>query len=292
MQHIEEAGVHSGDSACSLPPYSLKDSVIDDLEQQTKKLALALNVKGLMNVQYAVKDDIVYLIEVNPRASRTVPFVAKAIGAPVAKIAARLMVGEKLKDFDIPSYKTSHFAVKEAVLPFNRFPGVDVLLGPEMRSTGEVIGLDDTFAKAFLKSQIAAGTHLPLKGNVFISVKNKDKVKMVEPAKELIEMGYTVLATGGTASYLIDQGIEVIRINKVLEGRPHIVDAIKNDEIDLIFNTTEGAQSIKDSYELRRTALVSNIPYYTTSRGAISAMEAIKVLKSSTLEVKPLQSYV
>ncbi|MBT6036541.1 MAG: carbamoyl-phosphate synthase large subunit [Kordiimonadaceae bacterium] len=292
MQHIEEAGVHSGDSACSLPPYSLKDSVIDDLEQQTKKLALALNVKGLMNVQYAVKDDIVYLIEVNPRASRTVPFVAKAIGAPVAKIAARLMVGEKLKDFDIPSYKTSHFAVKEAVLPFNRFPGVDVLLGPEMRSTGEVIGLDDTFAKAFLKSQIAAGTHLPLKGNVFISVKYKDKVKMVEPAKELIEMGYTVLATGGTASYLIDQGIEVIRINKVLEGRPHIVDAIKNDEIDLIFNTTEGAQSIKDSYELRRTALVSNIPYYTTSRGAISAMEAIKVLKSSTLEVKPLQSYV
>lgn len=292
MQHIEEAGVHSGDSACSLPPYSLKDNVIDELEKQTKKLALALNVIGLMNVQFAVKDDVVYLIEVNPRASRTVPFVAKAIGSPIAKIAARLMAGEKLKDFDIPSYNTKHFAVKEAVLPFNRFPGVDILLGPEMRSTGEVIGLDDTFAKAFLKSQIAAGTHLPLSGNVFISVKNRDKEKMIEPARELIAMGYTVMATGGTAEFLKENNIEVTRINKVLEGRPHIVDAIKNDEIDLIFNTTEGSQSITDSYELRRSALLGNIPYYTTSRGAISAMEAIKVLKSSTLEVKPLQSYV
>lgn len=291
MQHIEEAGVHSGDSACSLPPYSLKENVIEDLEEQTRKLALALNVKGLMNVQFAVKDDVVYLIEVNPRASRTVPFVAKAIGAPVAKIAARIMAGEKLKDFDIPSYKTNHYAVKEAVLPFNRFPGVDILLGPEMRSTGEVIGLDEDFPRAFLKSQIAANTHLPLKGNVFISVKNRDKVKMVTPAKELVEMGYTVLATGGTADFLKENGVEVTRINKVLEGRPHIVDAIKNDEIDLIFNTTEGAQSIKDSYELRRTALLGSVPYYTTSRGAISAMEAIKVLKSSTLEVKPLQSY-
>lgn len=291
MQHIEEAGVHSGDSACSLPPYSLKESVIEDLEAQTRKLALALNVVGLMNVQFAVKDDVVYLIEVNPRASRTVPFVAKAIGAPVAKIAARVMAGEKLKDFDIPSYKTDHYAVKEAVLPFNRFPGVDILLGPEMRSTGEVIGLDKDFPRAFLKSQIAANTHLPLKGNVFISVKNRDKIKMVTPAKELVEMGYTVLATGGTADFLKENGVEVTRINKVLEGRPHIVDAIKNDEIDLIFNTTEGAQSIKDSYELRRTALLDSIPYYTTSRGAISAMEAIKVLKSSTLEVKPLQSY-
>lgn len=292
MQHIEEAGVHSGDSACSLPPYSLKDSVIDDLEKQTKMLALALNVKGLMNVQYAVKDDVVYLIEVNPRASRTVPFVAKAIGAPIAKIAARLMAGEKLKDFDIPNYRTGHVAVKEAVLPFNRFPGVDILLGPEMRSTGEVMGLDDDFPRAFLKSQIAANTHLPLKGNVFISVKNRDKEKMITPARELVAMGYTVIATGGTAQFLKDNGIDVTRINKVLEGRPHIVDAIKNDEIDLIFNTTEGAQSIKDSYALRRTALIGNIPYYTTSRGAISAMEAIKVLKSSSLEVKPLQSYV
>ncbi|MCF6195690.1 MAG: carbamoyl-phosphate synthase large subunit [Emcibacter sp.] len=292
MQHIEEAGIHSGDSACSLPPFSLKESVMADIRQQTKKLALALNIKGLMNVQYAVKDDLVYLIEVNPRASRTVPFVAKAIGAPIAKYAARLMAGEKMSAFTFPSERPNHVAVKEAVMPFNRFPGVDILLGPEMRSTGEVIGLDDTFAKAFLKSQIAAGTHLPLTGSVFISVKNDDKAKMIEPARSLLEMGYRVLSTRGTAKYLQDAGLDVKGINKVLEGRPHIVDAIKNDEIQLIFNTTEGAQSITDSYELRRTALTHNIPYYTTTRGAISAMEAIKVLKSSSLEVKPLQSYV
>ncbi len=292
MQHIEEAGIHSGDSACSLPPFSLKESVIADINRQTEQLALALNIKGLMNVQYAVKDDVVYLIEVNPRASRTVPFVAKAIGAPIAKYAARLMTGESLSTFNFPSATPNHVAVKEAVMPFNRFPGVDVLLGPEMRSTGEVIGLDDTFARAFLKSQIAAGTLLPLKGNVFISVKDSDKQKMIEPARDLLGMGYGVVATGGTANYLQDEGLDVTMINKVMEGRPHIVDAIKNDEIHLIFNTTEGAQSITDSYELRRTALVHNIPYYTTTRGAISAMEAIKVLKSSSLEVKPLQSYV
>lgn len=265
---------------------------MEDIRQQTKKLALALNIKGLMNVQFAVKDDVVYLIEVNPRASRTVPFVAKAIGAPIAKYAARIMAGEPMSNFTFPSATPNHVAVKEAVLPFNRFPGVDILLGPEMRSTGEVIGLDDTFAKAFLKSQIAAGTHLPLEGAVFISVKNDDKQKMIEPARALIEMGYKIVSTGGTAKCLQDAGLEVKRINKVLEGRPHIVDAIKNDEIKLIFNTTEGAQSITDSYELRRTALTHNIPYYTTTRGAISAMEAIKVLKSSSLEVKPLQSYV
>jgi len=292
MQHIEEAGIHSGDSACSLPPFSLKESVMADIRRQTEKLALALNIRGLMNVQFAVKDDVVYLIEVNPRASRTVPFVAKTIGAPIAKYAARLMAGEPMSNFSFPSASPKHVAVKEAVMPFNRFPGVDILLGPEMRSTGEVIGLDDTFAKAFLKSQIAAGTHLPLEGAVFISVKNLDKHKMVEPARDLLAMGYEVVATGGTAQYLQEAGLDVKRINKVLEGRPHIVDAIKNDEIQLIFNTTEGAQSITDSYELRRTALVHNVPYYTTTRGAISAMEAIKVLKSSSLEVKPLQSYV
>ncbi|PCI32456.1 MAG: carbamoyl phosphate synthase large subunit [Alphaproteobacteria bacterium] len=292
MQHIEEAGIHSGDSACCLPPFSLKESVMVDIRQQTEKLALALNIKGLMNIQFAVKDDVVYLIEVNPRASRTVPFVAKAIGAPIAKYGARLMAGEKMSAFTFPSSTPKHVAVKEAVLPFNRFPGVDVLLGPEMRSTGEVIGLDDTFAKAFLKSQIAAGTHLPLEGTVFISVKDDDKEKMIEPARDLMAMGYRVVSTGGTASYLQEQGVAVDRIHKVLEGRPHIVDAIKNEGIQLIFNTTEGAQSITDSYELRRTALTHNIPYYTTTRGAISAMEAIKVLKSSSLEVKPLQSYV
>ncbi|MCF8473047.1 MAG: carbamoyl-phosphate synthase large subunit, partial [Emcibacter sp.] len=292
MQHIEEAGIHSGDSACSLPPFSLKDSVIADIREQTVRLALALDIKGLMNVQFAVKDDVVYLIEVNPRASRTVPFVAKAIGSPIAKIAARLMAGEKISAFKFPSATPKHYAVKEAVMPFNRFPGVDILLGPEMRSTGEVIGLDDSFAKAFLKSQIAAGTILPLSGKVFISVKDSDKKKMIEPTETLIKMGYTVLATSGTAKFLQDQGLDVLRVNKVMEGRPHIVDAIKNGEIKLIFNTTEGTQSITDSYELRRTALVHAIPYYTTTRGAISAMEAIKVLKSCSLEVKPLQSYV
>jgi len=291
MQHIEEAGIHSGDSACSLPPYSLKDSVIEDIRQQTEKLALELNVVGLMNVQYAVKDDVVYIIEVNPRASRTVPFVAKAVGAPVAKIASRVMAGEKLSSFELPSFRPNHVAVKEAVMPFTRFQNVDVLLGPEMRSTGEVIGLDDNFASAFLKSQIGAGTHLPENGTVFISVKNKDKVKMVEPAKSLLDMGYKVIATSGTADFLKEQGVEVQSINKVLEGRPHIVDAMKNGDVQLVFNTTEGAQSIQDSYELRRTALMESIPYYTTSRGALSAMEAIKVLKSSELEVKPLQSY-
>ncbi len=291
MQHIEEAGVHSGDSACTLPPYSLKDSVIEEICEQTEKLALALNVKGLMNIQFAVKDDVVYIIEVNPRASRTVPFVAKAIGAPVAKVAARLMAGETLDDFDLPDFRTPHVAVKEAVMPFTRFPGVDILLGPEMRSTGEVIGLDMDFARAFLKSQIAAGTHLPMEGTVFISVKDRDKPKMVDPAKQLIEMGYKVIATGGTARYLQERGVDVKRINKVLEGRPHIVDAMKNGEVDLVFNTTEGAQSIRDSYELRRTALTHNIPYYTTTRGALCSMEAIKVLKSRELDVKPLQSY-
>jgi len=292
MQHIEEAGIHSGDSACALPPFSLKDSVIEDIRQQTKKLAMALKIKGLMNVQFAVKDDVVYLIEVNPRASRTVPFVAKAIGAPIAKYAARIMSGEKMSAFILPPAIPNHVAVKEVVLPFNRFPGVDILLGPEMRSTGEVMGLDDTFAKAFLKSQIAAGTHLSLDGTVFISVKNSDKHKMLEPAKTLLEMGYKVIATSGTANFLQSEGLDVRRVNKVLEGRPHIVDAIKNNDVQLIFNTTEGSQSITDSYTLRRTALTHNIPYYTTTRGAISAMEAIKVLKSCSLEVKPLQSYV
>jgi carbamoyl-phosphate synthase large subunit len=291
MQHIEEAGIHSGDSACSLPPYSLKESVIDDIEEQTKKLGLALNISGLMNIQFAVKDDVVYLIEVNPRASRTVPFVAKAIGAPIAKIAALIMAGAKVGDFDIPHYKTGHFAVKEVVLPFARFPGVDVLLGPEMRSTGEVIGLDDTFERAFLKSQIGAGTHLPKSGKVFISVKDIDKDKMVVEARRLVEMGFEIVSTSGTTAHLKENGVPVTKINKVLEGRPHIVDAIKNDEIDLMFNTTEGQQSINDSAEIRRAALLESVPYYTTSRAASCAVDAIKVLQDDDLTVKPLQAY-
>ncbi|RMF11594.1 MAG: carbamoyl-phosphate synthase large subunit, partial [Alphaproteobacteria bacterium] len=292
MQHIEEAGIHSGDSACSLPPYSLPETVIDEIREQTRKLALALQVIGLMNVQFAVKDDVVYIIEVNPRASRTVPFVAKTIGAPIAKIAARLMAGARLADFNLSERPLDHIAIKEAVFPFARFPGVDILLGPEMRSTGEVIGLDRDFARSFAKSQLAASTLLPREGTVFISVKNSDKPAMVEPARALLEMGFRVIATGGTAAFLQEQGLQVERINKVLQGRPHIVDAMKNGEVDLVFNTTEGAQSIADSYELRRTALVNRIPYYTTVAGARAAVAAMRTLREGGLDVTPLQSYI
>ncbi|MAU40279.1 MAG: carbamoyl phosphate synthase large subunit [Kordiimonas sp.] len=291
MQHIEEAGIHSGDSACSLPPYSLSDDVLEGIRAQTRQLALALNVVGLMNVQYAVKDGDIYLIEVNPRASRTVPFVAKTIGAPIAKIAARVMTGEKLSTFDLPQTTTDHIAVKEAVFPFARFPGVDILLGPEMRSTGEVIGLDRSFARSYAKAQMAAGSVLPLKGTVFISVRDSDKPAITAAAKKLLGMGFDIIATGGTATHLLEQGLTITRVNKVLEGRPHIVDEMKNGAVNLVFNTTAGAQSIKDSYELRRTALMEKIPYYTTVAAALAATEAIEVLKTGTLGVEPLQSY-
>ncbi len=291
MEHIEEAGIHSGDSACSLPPYSLSPEVIEEIGAQTRTLALALKVVGLMNVQFAVKDGEIYIIEVNPRASRTVPFVAKAIGTQVAKIAARLMAGESLASFNLENKKMDHVAVKEAVFPFARFPGVDILLGPEMRSTGEVMGLDLDFAHAFAKSQIAASVKLPLTGTVFISVRNSDKQMMIEPARQFLEMGFKVIATGGTARFLQAQGLDVGYINKVLEGRPHIVDAMKNREVNLVFNTTEGAQAIADSFELRRTALINNVPYYTTIAGSKAALQAIQCMKSGSLEVMPLQSY-
>jgi carbamoyl-phosphate synthase large subunit len=291
MQHIEEAGIHSGDSVCSLPPFSLPEKVMNDLAKQTRALALALGVKGLMNVQYAIKDDVVYLLEVNPRASRTVPFVAKATGKPIAKIGARLMAGETLKDFDLLTVKNAHVAVKSPVFPFARFPGVDILLGPEMKSTGEVMGIDRDFVRAFAKSQIAAGTILPAKGQVFISVKDRDKEAASELAREVLAMGYTVIATRGTALFLRGKGLDVGIVNKVAEGRPHIVDAMKNGEIDLMFNTTEGKQSIADSYELRRTALMEKIPYYTTLSGSRVAVQALKALRSEGLEVAPLQSY-
>ncbi|MDA5194977.1 carbamoyl-phosphate synthase large subunit [Govanella unica] len=292
MQHIEEAGIHSGDSACSLPPYSLPDEIVAEIRVQTEQLARALNVVGLMNVQFAVKDGEVYIIEVNPRASRTVPFVAKTIGSPLAKIAALIMAGQKLSSFKFFTGPLPHVAVKEAVFPFNRFAGVDILLGPEMRSTGEVIGLDRSFARSFAKSQLAAGTILPQKGTVFISVRNSDKDKMLDPAKKLLSMGFKVVATGGTAKYLQEQGLPVVRINKVMQGRPHIVDAMKNGEVQLVFNTTEGAQSISDSYELRRTALMNKIPYYTTVSGSLAAVDAIDTVRTSGLEVEPLQSYI
>ena len=292
MEHIEEAGIHSGDSACSLPPYSLDAAVVREIERQTEMLARALDVVGLMNVQYAVKDGTVYVLEVNPRASRTVPFVAKATGVPVAKIAARVMAGEKLASFPGPrAAREAHIAVKEAVFPFGRFPGVDVLLGPEMKSTGEVMGIDHDFGRAFAKSQLAAGVKLPLSGTVFISVRDHDKEPMVAVARKLIAMGFKIVATRGTAAALNAAGAASASINKVLEGRPHIVDAMKSGDVHLVFNTTEGALAIADSASIRQTALSGDIPYYTTVAGARAAVEAIAALQAGALEVAPLQSY-
>jgi carbamoyl-phosphate synthase large subunit len=292
MQHIEEAGIHSGDSACSLPPYSLSDELIAEIKVQTTALALALKVVGLMNVQFAIQGTDIYILEVNPRGSRTVPFVAKATGVPIAKIAARVMAGEKLADFDIhETPKRAHVAVKEAVLPFQRFPNVDIILGPEMKSTGEVMGIDTNFARAFAKSQLGAGMKVPGGGTVFISVKDKDKEAVCDLARRLATRGFDLLATGGTADYLKSQGLDVKAINKVLEGRPHCVDAIISGEVQLVFNTTEGAQAIEDSYSIRRSTLTNNIPYYTTMAGAAAAVGAIEALGDGGLEVAPLQSY-
>jgi carbamoyl-phosphate synthase large subunit len=291
MEHIEEAGVHSGDSACAIPPHSLSKETIAEIERQTIALARALNVRGLMNVQYAVQDGDIYVLEVNPRASRTVPFVAKAIGLPVAAIAARVMAGERLATLNLKRTSSPHIAVKEAVLPFGRFPGVDTILGPEMRSTGEVMGLDTTFGRAFAKSQIGAGLKLPLAGTVFISVKEADKAFAIAPARELLAMGFTIIATRGTARLLEEHGLDVKLVNKVLEGRPHIVDALKNGEVQLVFNTTEGAQALADSLSIRRTALQMKVPYYTTMAGAAAATQAIAALREGSLEVAPLQSY-
>ncbi|MEM7740914.1 MAG: carbamoyl-phosphate synthase large subunit, partial [Pseudomonadota bacterium] len=291
MEHIEEAGVHSGDSACSLPPYSLSQDVIDELKRQTKALALALGVRGLMNVQFAIKDGDVFLIEVNPRASRTAPFVAKATGVPVAKIGARVMAGEKLASFDLKEDTIPHTAVKEVVFPFSRFPGVDTVLGPEMRSTGEVMGIDDGFDESRAKSLIAAGVKVPLEGRVFISVKDQDKEAITETAKDLIDLGYSLIATGGTQKWLADQGVPVERVNKVLEGQPNIVDEMINGSVDMIFNTTETAQSIADSRSIRITALQRRIPCITTVNGARAAVRAIEALRRGGLEVRPLQAY-
>ncbi|HEX9648252.1 MAG TPA: carbamoyl-phosphate synthase large subunit [Alphaproteobacteria bacterium] len=295
MEHIEEAGIHSGDSACALPPFSLGAGVIAEIERQTVALAKALGVVGLMNVQFAIKTEAgnaqVYILEVNPRASRTVPFVAKATGVPIAKIAARLMAGEKLKSFGLTARKLAHVSVKEAVFPFARFPGVDVLLGPEMKSTGEVMGIDTDFGRAFAKSQIAAGVPLPDAGNVFISVRDADKKAMVPLGRSLVEMGFTLIATSGTAAFLQAAGLEVRRINKVREGRPHLVDAIIDGQVALIFNTTESGQAIADSYDLRRAALIHKVPYYTTVAGSRAVVQAIKALSRGSLEVAPLQSY-
>ncbi|MBY0620979.1 carbamoyl-phosphate synthase large subunit [Sphingomonas ursincola] len=291
MQHIEEAGVHSGDSACSLPPYSLSSDIIAEMERQTRLLAEGLKVRGLMNIQFAVKNGQVYLIEVNPRASRTVPFVAKAIGQPVAKYAARVMAGEMLANLPVIDRNIDHMAVKEAVFPWARFAGVDPVLSPEMKSTGEVMGIDKDFATAFAKAQIGAGLTLPTKGTVFISVKDSDKPVILEAARGLIELGMDIVATGGTARYLSDNGVELTEVNKVAQGRPHIVDKIKDGEIALIFNTTEGWQSLKDSQSIRASALTGKIPYFTTAAASVAAVKAMASLAATSLEVKPLQAY-
>jgi carbamoyl-phosphate synthase large subunit len=291
MEHIEEAGIHSGDSACSLPPYSLPAKIIAEIERQTEAMAKALHVVGLMNVQFAVKDGEVYVLEVNPRASRTVPFVAKATGQPIAKFAARLMAGEALKSLGVKKSKAKHIAVKEAVFPFARFPGVDIILGPEMRSTGEVMGLDMDFGRAFAKSQLGAGSKVPVEGTVFVSVKDQDKQAMVKPLKRLLELGFKIVATRGTAEFLGKHSIETQQVNKVLEGRPHIVDLMKDGKVQLVFNTVDGAGALTDSFTLRRTALMHKIAYYTTVAGAKASVEGIAAVKEGALEVAPLQSY-
>jgi carbamoyl-phosphate synthase large subunit len=291
MEHIEEAGIHSGDSACALPPHSLGDKTLAELERQTRALALALNVGGLMNVQYAIKDGDIYVLEVNPRASRTVPFVAKVIGLPVAKIAARIMAGEKLAKFNLKPSHPRHRAVKEAVFPFARFPGVDTVLGPEMKSTGEVMGIDASFEIAFAKSQIGGGANLPRSGTVFVSVKDADKPRILDAVRLLASLGFKTIATSGTQRYLAEHGVAADKIFKVLEGRPHIVDAIKNGGVQLVFNTTEGSAALADSRSLRHAALLHKVPYYTTLSGAVAAAQGIKAYLGGDLEVRALQSY-
>jgi carbamoyl-phosphate synthase large subunit len=305
MEHIEEAGVHSGDSACSLPPFSLRPETIAELKVQTEAMARALDVRGLMNVQFAIEEPHsenprIFVLEVNPRASRTVPFVAKTIGKPIAAIAAKVMAGKRLADFGLKEAPFNHVAVKEAVFPFARFAGVDTVLGPEMRSTGEVMGLDwirpgetaaPAFARAFAKSQLGGGVNLPAKGCVFVSVKDADKDWILAPTRTLADHGFKILATAGTAKFLAEQGVAVEPVKKVLEGRPHIVDAMKNGEVQLVFNTTEGKQSLVDSFEIRRSALMMKIPYFTTTAGALAAAQAIVTTAQAPLEVRPLQSY-
>ncbi len=291
LEHIEEAGVHSGDSACSIPPHSLSADIIAEIERQTEALALALGVKGLMNVQFAVKEGSVYLIEVNPRASRTVPFVAKAIGRPIAKIAARVMAGEALSSFEAIDRDIGHVAVKESVFPFARFPGTDPVLSPEMKSTGEVMGIDGNFDIAFAKSQIGGGVLLPDAGTVFISVKDNDKPHILAAAEKMAELGFHLIATGGTATYLAEQGLEIERVNKVAQGRPHIIDRIVDGDVHIAFNTTEGWQSLKDSQAIREAALKAKVPYFTTAPASVAVANAIEAMRGHKLEVRSLQSY-
>ncbi len=291
LQHIEEAGVHSGDSACAIPPHSLEPKIIREIERQTRELALALKVKGLMNVQFAVKDQDVYLIEVNPRASRTVPFVAKAVGRPIAKIAARVMVGEPLSAFEEIRQDLDYIAVKGPVFPFARFPGTDPVLGPEMKSTGEVMGIDRDFDIAFAKALLGAGMVLPQGGTAFVSVKDADKDNIIPAVEKLVELGFSIIATGGTAAHLQAKGLPVSQVNKVAQGRPHIVDRLLDGDVDLVFNTTEGWQSLKDSHSIRATALQKKVPYFTTAAASLAAARSIEAVRGHALEVASLQSY-
>ena len=291
LEHIEEAGVHSGDSACSIPPFSLDKKILDELENQVKLLAKDLNVIGLMNVQFAIKGNQIFILEVNPRASRTVPFIAKVLGKPIAKLATKIMLGSKIENMNLKENAIDHFAIKEAVFPFKRFSGVDTILGPEMRSTGEVMGIDKDFGMAFAKSQIASGTMIPESGIVFVSVKDSDKNKILKPVSQLVDLGFSIIATDGTADFFNKNGINAKKINKVLEGSPHIVEEIKNNKISLVFNTTETPQAIKDSKSIRRSALEAETPYYTTVSGAIAAVLGIKSIKNKELSVKTIQSY-
>ena len=292
MEHIEEAGIHSGDSACSLPPYSLAPQIISNIEEQACSLARELNVIGLLNIQFAVKDDEVFIIEVNPRASRTIPFVSKTTGVPLAKLAALVMTGKTLKELGVvEKTSVSHIAVKESVFPFNKFDNVDILLGPEMKSTGEVMGIDQSFGMAFAKAQLSIGIILPAKGSVFISVKDVDKPDALMIAKEFSELGYYIVATKGTAQYLNDHNLKAVPINKVKEGSPHIVENIENGDIQYVVNTTFGEQSIKDSFSLRRASLNTNIPYYTTIAGSFALLKALRALKDNNMKVTSLQEY-
>jgi carbamoyl-phosphate synthase large subunit len=292
MEHIEEAGIHSGDSACALPPYTLSPAMITEIKAETEAMAKALGVVGLMNVQYAIKNDTVYVLEVNPRASRTVPFVAKATGVPVAKIGARVMAGAKLARFNLDGQAVArHVAVKEAVFPFARFPNVDTILGPEMKSTGEVMGLDHSFERAFAKAQLGAGVRLPDSGTAFLSIKDADKAAIPGLARRLTDMGFAIIATRGTARKIMEAGIAVKVVNKVLEGRPHCVDAIRSGDIQLVINTASSPQSVADSFAIRRSALTHGVPHYTTIAGARAAVHAIAALKAGSLEVAPLQGY-
>ncbi len=292
MEHIEEAGIHSGDSACSIPPYTLPALIVGEIRKQTRALARELDVKGLMNVQFAVKDGEIFVLEVNPRGSRTIPYVSKATGVPLAKLAAKVMLGKTLKELGLTKEKElTYVAVKEAVFPFDRFPGVDTILGPEMKSTGEVMGIDEDFGLAYAKAQAASYNRIPTSGKIILSVKDKDKPHTVEIARKLVDMGLRLIATRGTAQFLKLNGIETEVINKVTEGRPHIVDLIKNREVNFIINTVTGTQAQRDSLSIRRSALQFKVPLTTTISGARAVIKAIEMLQKKEVSIKSIQEY-